>query len=43
MSIKLCLAVKNYEDIILCNFGGRTMNGFEVVDEALRSPFPGHE
>ena len=39
VSIKLCLD----EDIILCNFGSRIMNGFEVVDEGLRSPFSGHE
>ena len=31
MSIKLCLEVGNDEYIIVCNFGGRRMKGFEVI------------
>ena len=31
MSIKLCLEVGNEEYIIVCNFGGRRMKGFEVI------------
>ena len=35
MSIKLCLDVRNDEYIILCNFGDRTMSGFEVIERGL--------
>ena len=31
VSIKLCLEVGNDEYIIVCNFGGRRMSGFEVI------------
>ena len=31
MSIKLCLEVGNDEYIIVFNFGGRRMKGFEVI------------
>ena len=39
VSIKLCLDVRNDEYIILCNFGDRTMSGFEVTEgDLLGSP-----
>ena len=39
VSIKLCLDVRNDEYIILCNFGDRTMSGFEVIEgDLLGSP-----
>ena len=31
VSIKLCPEVGNDEYIIVCNFGGRRMSGFEVI------------
>ena len=31
VSIKLCPEVGNDEHIIVCNFGGRRMSGFEVI------------
>lgn len=40
MSIKLCLDFGNDEHIILCNFGGRIMSDFEVVEERFWSPPP---
>ena len=35
VSIKLCLNVRNDEYITLCNFGDRTMSGFEVIEGDL--------
>ena len=35
VSIKLCLDVRNDEYVILCNFGDRTMSGFEVIEKDL--------
>ena len=40
VSIKFCLDVGNDECIILCNFGGRIMSGFEILEGDLQSPFP---
>ena len=34
-SIKLCLDVGKY--FILCNFGGRIMRGFKVIEGSLKS------
>ena len=31
VSIKLCPEVGNDEYVIVCNFGGRRMSGFEVI------------
>ena len=42
MSIELCLDSGNGENIILCNFGGRIMSDFEVIEERFRSLLPGH-
>ena len=40
---KLCLEVGNDEYMIVCNFGGRTMKGFEVIDGGRISEAPpGH-
>ena len=45
VSIKLCPAVGNDEYIILRNFNGRSMSGFQVKNGGLReqppSPTPG--
>ena len=30
------------EHIILCNFGGRIMSDFEVIEQRFRSLSPGH-
>ena len=38
MSIKLCLNVGNDVYIILCNFGVRTLSGFEVKHGGLPNP-----
>ena len=38
VSVKLCLDVGNNEYIILCNFDGRSMSGFEVIAGGSRSP-----
>ena len=35
VSIKLCLDVGKY--FILCNFGGRIMRGFKVIEGGLKS------
>ena len=40
VSIMFCLDVGNDECIILCNFGGRIMSGFEILEGDLQSPFP---
>ena len=40
VSIKFCLDVGNDECIILCNFGGRIMSGFEILEGDLQSPSP---
>ena len=42
MSIELCLDSGNGEHIILCNFGGRILSDFEVIEERFRSLSPGH-
>lgn len=34
-SIRLCLEVENDEYIMLCNFGGRSMDGFKVKEGPL--------
>ena len=38
VSIKFCLDVGNDECIILCNFGGRIMSGFEILEGDPQSP-----
>ena len=38
VSVKLCLDVGNNEYIILCNFDGRSIGGFEVIEGGSRSP-----
>ena len=38
VSIKFCLDVGNDECIILCNFGGRIMSGFEILEGDLPPP-----
>ena len=40
VSIKFCLDVGNDECIILCNFGGRIMSVFEILEGDLQSPSP---
>ena len=35
VTIKLCLDVGNY--FILCNFGGRIIRGFKVIEGSLES------
>ena len=40
VSIKFCLDVGNDECIILCNFGGRIMSGFEILEGDPQSPSP---
>ena len=35
VTIKLCLDVGNY--FILCNFGGRIIRGFKVIEGSLQS------
>ena len=37
VSIQLCRQVGNDEYFVLCNFGGRSLNGFEVVEGGLWS------
>ena len=34
------MEVGNDEYIIVCNFGGCRMSGFEVIDMGLRAPLP---
>ena len=36
MSIELCPEVENDEYIIVCNFGGRSISGSEVIEGGLR-------
>lgn len=41
MSIKLCPVVGNNEYIIVCDFVGRRMGGFEVLESGLvETPIP---
>ena len=41
VSIKFCLAVRNDECIILCNFRGRIMSGFEILEgDPSKAPLP---
>lgn len=40
MSIKLCPVVGNNEYIIVCDFVGRRMGGFEVLEGGLVDPHP---
>ena len=35
---KICLDFRNNEQIILCNFGGRIMSGYEVMKGQLQKP-----
>ena len=37
VSIKLCQQVGNDEYFVLCNFGGRSLSGFEVIEARLWS------
>ena len=36
MSIELCPELENDEFIIVCNFGGRSISGSEVIEGGLR-------
>ena len=38
VSIKLCPEVGNGESIVVCNFGGHRMRGFEVLEGDLVAP-----
>ena len=40
LEIGLCMEVGNDEYIIVCNFGGCRMSGFEVIDMGPPSPPP---
>ena len=38
VSIKLCPEVGSDEYIIVCDFGGRRMSGFEVIEGTSEAP-----